>query len=161
MARPIAASYGGIVAIVRTWCDKASCRRKGWPPPRPPTGRHRPPCVLPYTPIVAYQATISITSLRSACGEACRLHGEETMPMDRRSFLTQAGAVAGVAAAFPAPAIAQGIRELKLVTSWPKGLPGLGTSAERLGGPITAITGGRRKGPGFWAAHPASPLQVI
>src|SRR5580704_6094947 len=80
MARPIDASYRGIVAIVRTWCDKASCRRKGWSPPRPPTGRHSPPCVLPYTPIVEYQATISITSLRTACGEACSLYGEEQCP---------------------------------------------------------------------------------
>src|SRR5262249_29289880 len=34
--------------------------------------------------------------------------------MDRRGFLTRAGVVAGVAATFPAPAIAQGIRELKM-----------------------------------------------
>src|SRR2546430_1917864 len=83
------------------------------------------------------------------------------MPMDRRSFLTQAGAVAGVAAAFPAPAIAQGIRELKLVTSWPKGLPGLGTSAERLGGAITAITGGRLKVQVFGAGQLVSAFEVF
>ncbi|MBV8320017.1 MAG: twin-arginine translocation signal domain-containing protein, partial [Hyphomicrobiales bacterium] len=65
--------------------------------------------------------------------------------MNRRGFLTKAGAVAGVAATFPAPAIAQGARELKLVTSWPKGFPGVGTSAERLGSAITASTGGRLK----------------
>ena len=41
--------------------------------------------------------------------------------IDRRKFLVRSGLAAGVAAAFPAPAIAQGIRELKLVTSWPKG----------------------------------------
>jgi TRAP-type mannitol/chloroaromatic compound transport system substrate-binding protein len=81
--------------------------------------------------------------------------------MDRRSFLTQAGAVAGVAAAFPAPAIAQGIRELKLVTSWPKGLPGLGTSAERLGGAITAITGGRLKVQVFGAGQLVSAFEVF
>src|SRR5262249_59915481 len=69
--------------------------------------------------------------------------------MDRRGFLTRAGVVAGVAATFPAPAIAQGIRELKMVTSWPKGLPGLGSSAERLGRAIAANTGGRLKGQVF------------
>src|SRR6516165_6105654 len=51
--------------------------------------------------------------------------------MDRRGFLTRAGVVAGVAA-FPAPAIAQGTRELKMVTSWPKGLPGLGAALKDL-----------------------------
>jgi TRAP-type mannitol/chloroaromatic compound transport system substrate-binding protein len=65
--------------------------------------------------------------------------------MDRRSFLTRTGAVASFAATFPAPAIAQGIRELKLVTSWPESLPGLATSAERLARAITRITGGRLK----------------
>ncbi len=39
---------------------------------------------------------------------------------------------------FPAPAISQGIREFKMATSWPKGLPGLGSSAERIGRAITS-----------------------
>jgi TRAP-type mannitol/chloroaromatic compound transport system substrate-binding protein len=81
--------------------------------------------------------------------------------MDRRSFLTQSGAVAGVAAGFPAPAIAQGNRELKLVTSWPKGLPGLGTSAERLGRAITTITGGRIKVQVFGAGELVSAFEVF
>jgi TRAP-type mannitol/chloroaromatic compound transport system substrate-binding protein len=81
--------------------------------------------------------------------------------MDRRSFLTQAGAVAGVAGAFPAPAIAQGVRELKLVTSWPKGFPGLGSSAERLGQGITAITGGRLKVQVFAAGELVSAFEAF
>jgi TRAP-type mannitol/chloroaromatic compound transport system substrate-binding protein len=81
--------------------------------------------------------------------------------MDRRSFLMQAGAVAGVAGAFPAPAIAQGVRELKMVTSWPKGLAGLGTSAERLGRGITAITGGRLKVQVFGAGELVSAFEVF
>jgi TRAP-type mannitol/chloroaromatic compound transport system substrate-binding protein len=81
--------------------------------------------------------------------------------MDRRSFLTQSGAVAGVAAGFPAPAIAQGNRELKLVTSWPKGLPGLGASAERLGRAITTITGGRIKVQVFGAGELVSAFEVF
>src|SRR5262249_16979193 len=85
----------------------------------------------------------------------------EERAMDRRSFLTQAGAVAGVAATFPAPAIAQGARELKMVTSWPKGLPGLGSSAERLGRAITAITGGRVKVQVFGAGQLVSAFEVF
>jgi TRAP-type mannitol/chloroaromatic compound transport system substrate-binding protein len=81
--------------------------------------------------------------------------------MDRRSFLTRAGAVAGAAATFPAPAIAQGVRELKMVTSWPKGFPGLGSSAERLVSAITAITGGRLKVQVFGAGQFVNAFEVF
>jgi len=81
--------------------------------------------------------------------------------MDRRRFLTQAGTVTGVAATFSAPAIAQGTRELKLVTSWPKGLPGLGTSAERFGQGITAITNGRLKVQVFGAGQLVSAFEAF
>jgi TRAP-type mannitol/chloroaromatic compound transport system substrate-binding protein len=63
--------------------------------------------------------------------------------MDRRHFLTVAGA--GAAAAFPAPGLAQGTRELKMVTSWPKTLPGLQSSAERVAQSIGALSEGRLK----------------
>ncbi len=57
--------------------------------------------------------------------------------MKRRKFLKSTvatGAVAAVTAAssFPSPALSQGIRELKFVTSFPKNFPGLGTSANRV-----------------------------
>src|SRR5260370_30301486 len=81
--------------------------------------------------------------------------------MDRRGFLTRTGAVAGVAAACPAPAIAQGTRELKLVTSWPKGITGLGGSDETLGGEIRAITGGRLKVQVFGAGQLVSAFEVF
>ena len=42
---------------------------------------------------------------------------------------------------FPAPAIAQGIRQLKMVTDWPEGTPGLHSSAVRLAQTIGAATG--------------------
>ncbi len=55
--------------------------------------------------------------------------------MKRRKFIAAAGG-AGAALAtgstFPAPAIAQGIRELKMVSTFVKNFPGLGTSADRL-----------------------------
>jgi hypothetical protein len=51
--------------------------------------------------------------------------------MRRRDILTGAGSIAtGASLSFPAPAVAQNIRELKMVTAWPKNSPGLQTSAE-------------------------------
>ena len=61
--------------------------------------------------------------------------------MKRRSLLK--AAVLGSGAAFAAPAISRGLLEWRMVTSWPKGLPGLGTGAERLAANITAMSGGR------------------
>ena len=67
--------------------------------------------------------------------------------MDRRSFLKKAGIAGGAAsvaaATFPMPAIAQGNQELKMVTTWPKNFPGLGTGAQRCADRITAMTDGR------------------
>jgi TRAP-type mannitol/chloroaromatic compound transport system substrate-binding protein len=66
--------------------------------------------------------------------------------MRRRDILAGAGVVvAGASLRFPAPAIAQGIRQLKMVTDWPDGTPGLHTSAVRFAQTIGAATGGRIK----------------
>jgi hypothetical protein len=46
----------------------------------------------------------------------------------------------GAALSFPAPAIAQGIRQLKMVTDWPEGTPGLHSSAVRLAQTIGTAT---------------------
>lgn len=65
--------------------------------------------------------------------------------MKRRDVLL-AGATsiaAGAATGLPAPAIAQNIRQFKMVTDWPAGFPGLQTSAERLARTIVATSGGR------------------
>jgi hypothetical protein len=82
--------------------------------------------------------------------------------MDRRSLLTAvavgtiAGAGAGVAAARlagapmgPGVAARQGLASaaagavrLNMVTSWPKGMPGLGASAERIAASALALSGG-------------------
>ena len=55
--------------------------------------------------------------------------------MKRRDFLKNA-AVAGAAgvstAGLATPAISQGLREWRMVTTWPKNFPGLGTGAELL-----------------------------
>jgi TRAP-type mannitol/chloroaromatic compound transport system substrate-binding protein len=65
--------------------------------------------------------------------------------MNRRGFLAGAGfaATAGVASALPRPAIAQDHTEWKMVTSWPKGMAGLGSGAERLADRIGNMSGGR------------------
>ncbi|WP_259779652.1 TRAP transporter substrate-binding protein [Aestuariispira ectoiniformans] len=68
--------------------------------------------------------------------------------MKRRDFLKGASVAAGAAAAtaaasFPAPAIAQNKRELKMVTTWPKNFPGLGTGAQRFADRVTQSSDGR------------------
>jgi TRAP-type mannitol/chloroaromatic compound transport system substrate-binding protein len=59
----------------------------------------------------------------------------------RRHFL--AGAAAAGTAALATPAIAQGKVEWKMVTTWPKNFPGLGTGANRFAESVTAATDGR------------------
>ena len=62
----------------------------------------------------------------------------------RRAFL--GAAVAGgtaAAAALAAPAIAQDRRQWKMVTAWPKNLPGPGVAAQMLADRITALSAGR------------------
>jgi len=64
--------------------------------------------------------------------------------MRRRTILASSAPIAaGATLAFPAPAIAQTIRHLKLVTDWPARSPGLQASAERLAQSIRMATGGR------------------
>ncbi|HEY4857710.1 MAG TPA: ABC transporter substrate-binding protein, partial [Xanthobacteraceae bacterium] len=64
--------------------------------------------------------------------------------MRRRDILAGAGTLAtGAASSFPAPAIAQGLRQLKMVTDWPEGSPGLQSSAVHLAQTIGIATGGR------------------
>jgi TRAP-type mannitol/chloroaromatic compound transport system substrate-binding protein len=66
--------------------------------------------------------------------------------MRRRDVLTGAASLtAGASISFPAPAIAQGLRQLKMVTDWPEGTPGLQTSAVRFAQMVGAATSGRIK----------------
>ncbi len=69
--------------------------------------------------------------------------------MKRRSFLktTVAATVgtAGISAGLSAPAYATGKRKLKMVTTWPKKFPGLGTRAEEYVRDIDIATDGRIK----------------
>src|SRR6516165_11870447 len=73
-----------------------------------------------------------------------RGHRREGTAMRRRDILTGAGSLAtGATLSFPAPAIAQGKQQLKLVTDWPEGSPGLQSSAERLAQRISTASDGR------------------
>jgi TRAP-type mannitol/chloroaromatic compound transport system substrate-binding protein len=67
------------------------------------------------------------------------------MKTRRREVLLGATAAATAAANFPAPAIAQGAKELKLVTDWTEDMPGLRASADRLARSITAMSDGHLK----------------
>ncbi len=62
--------------------------------------------------------------------------------MDRRKFIASAG-VGAVATAVASPAIAQDKRQWKMVTAWPKNLPGPGVAAQTLADRITTLSGGR------------------
>src|SRR3546814_17213927 len=65
--------------------------------------------------------------------------------MKRRAFLKAGGAGVATTAAttLAAPAIAQDIRQWKMVTAWPKNLPGPGVAAQLLADRLTALSGGR------------------
>jgi TRAP-type mannitol/chloroaromatic compound transport system substrate-binding protein len=65
--------------------------------------------------------------------------------MQRRKFLAGTAATAtGVGATIMhAPAIAQDVKELTIVSTWPRDFPGLGTSAQRLAARITELSEGR------------------
>jgi TRAP-type mannitol/chloroaromatic compound transport system substrate-binding protein len=66
--------------------------------------------------------------------------------MKRRDFIKTAavGAIAApVVAGLSAPAVAQGKMQWKLVSAWPKNLPGPGVAAQTLADRITALSGGR------------------
>jgi TRAP-type mannitol/chloroaromatic compound transport system substrate-binding protein len=66
------------------------------------------------------------------------------MKTRRREVLLGATAIASTGS-LPAPAIAQGVKEFKLVTSYPRDLPGSGTNPERFAQSVTAMSDGRLK----------------
>ena len=82
--------------------------------------------------------------------------------MKRRKFLSTAAVGAGAAAAastLPKPAISQGIKEIRLVTTWPKNFPGLGTGAERLAQRITQGSEGKLQAKVFAAGELVPPFE--
>jgi TRAP-type mannitol/chloroaromatic compound transport system substrate-binding protein len=82
--------------------------------------------------------------------------------MRRRDILAGAGSLAtGATLSFPAPAIAQGIRQLKLVTDWSEDTPGNHASAVRFAQTIGAATGGRIKIEVFPAGEFVRPFETF
>ncbi len=84
--------------------------------------------------------------------------------MDRRTFLKTTGIAAGAAAAastLPAPAISQGVKELKMVMSWPKGFPGLGTSAARFASRLETALEGKYKVKLYGGGELVHPLKCL
>ena len=82
--------------------------------------------------------------------------------MRRRDVLAGAGSLAaGATLSFPAPAIAQGIRQLKMVTDWPDATPGIHPMAVRLAQTIDAATGGRIKIEVFPAGALVRPFETF
>ena len=62
--------------------------------------------------------------------------------MKRRDFIAT-GALGVATGALATPAIAQDRRQWKMVTAWPKNLPGPGVAAQMLADRITTLSGGR------------------
>jgi len=80
--------------------------------------------------------------------------------MERGHFLKGA-AIAGAGAALAAPAVAQGIKTLTVVSTWPRDFPGLGISAQRLCARIDAISGGTIKTEYFAAGEKVGAFDVF
>ena len=82
--------------------------------------------------------------------------------MRRRDMLAGVSTLtAGASLSLAAPAGAQGIRELKMVTDWPAGSPGLQASASRLAERIGSATGGRIRIEVFPAGTLVRPFETF
>src|SRR5215469_12536881 len=67
------------------------------------------------------------------------------MTTRRREVLVGAASAVAWAGSLPAPAIAQNVKEFRLVSAYPKDLPGSGTTPERLAQSIAAMSDGHLK----------------
>jgi len=77
-------------------------------------------------------------------------------------FLRRAlAAGAAGAAGFPSPSIAKGLRELRMVTAWPRDFPGPGTGAARLARRIGEMSAGRLAVKVFAAGELVPPSEVF
>jgi TRAP-type mannitol/chloroaromatic compound transport system substrate-binding protein len=82
--------------------------------------------------------------------------------MRRRDILAGAGlAATGATLTFPAPAIAQGIRQLKMVTDWPDTTPGIHPMAVRFAQTVSDATRGRIKIEVFPAGALVRPFETF
>jgi len=83
--------------------------------------------------------------------------------MDRRSFLRTSalGGTAAAATSLAAPAVAQGRITWRMVTTWPRNFPGLGTGAQRVADRITAASDGALTVQVFAAGEMVPALQSL
>jgi len=80
--------------------------------------------------------------------------------MQRREFL-KGGAVAAAATTLAAPALAQATLNLKLVGTFPKGFPGVGTGAQKLAKRIEEMAGGKVKVTYYGGGELVPPFEVF
>ncbi len=88
-------------------------------------------------------------------------HHRGSPALPRRRLLAGTGAGALAAGSAPAPAIGQARRSWRMVTSWPKGAPGPGTTADRLAARITAMSDGALTVTVFGAGEIVPAFEVI
>lgn len=89
------------------------------------------------------------------------MNSDEKQRIRRRDFLAEKVLGGAAAATFPLPALAQGIRDLTMVTDWPERLPGLYPSAVRLAQTIGAATDGRLRINVFPAGSLVRPFETL
>lgn len=80
--------------------------------------------------------------------------------MKRRTFLS-AATVGAAASTLAAPAIAQDVTRWRLVSAWPRNLPGPGVAAQMLADRITTLSGGRLEVELFAAGEIVPPMGVF
>ncbi|MCE7999645.1 MAG: TRAP transporter substrate-binding protein [Rhodobiaceae bacterium] len=83
-----------------------------------------------------------------------------TKPHLNRRTVLGAGAIAGVGLSATSASTAEP-RTWKMVTSWPKGAPGVGTSADRLAAKINQMSGGRLTVTVYGAGELVPPFEVF
>ena len=84
--------------------------------------------------------------------------------MKRREFLQKAGGVAAAGAAtatLAAPAIAQGKKEMTIVSSWPRDFPGIGIGCQRFAERVTELSEGRITTKYFAAGEKVGPFDAF
>src|SRR5262249_61660338 len=86
----------------------------------------------PGPPVTRTAAADGLRLMRIREEKLRKQQNNHTAPLKRRDVMVGAGSLAaGATLSFPAPAVAQGVRQLKMVTDWPEGLPGFYPSAVR------------------------------
>jgi TRAP-type mannitol/chloroaromatic compound transport system substrate-binding protein len=80
--------------------------------------------------------------------------------MKRRTFIAGLGTGSVAAAAFPKPALSQGIRRLRVLSSWKPATRGYSTSLRRLVSRIATATGGEIQLTISWADEPVAAFDT-